>query len=44
MTDVQRDYAEADRLIKSMRAAADTDRFLSAMTYFLTVGRKLQDR
>ena len=31
---------EADHLKHAMRAAAETDRFLSAMTYFLTAGRK----
>jgi SAM-dependent methyltransferase len=31
---------EADHLIHAMRVAAETDRFLSAVTYFLTAGRK----
>lgn len=31
---------EADRLIHAMRMDAESDRFLSAKTYFLTVGRK----
>ncbi|MGH2616112.1 MAG: methyltransferase domain-containing protein [Thermomicrobiales bacterium] len=31
---------EADRLVSGMRSAADAGRFLTAMTYFLTVGRK----
>jgi len=31
---------ETDRLVGAMRAAARDGRFLSAMTYFLTVGRK----
>jgi SAM-dependent methyltransferase len=31
---------EADRLVSAMRAAAGAGRFFSAMTYFLTAGRK----
>jgi hypothetical protein len=31
---------ESDHLVNMMREAAEAGRFLSAMTYFLTAGRK----